>query len=187
MQLIPCSTIQYILPKMSHKMSKRQKLAPGEEPVVTVSFKSIRDPAFHVTLPSQPVSTSIVDLKHALAQKQNLPEEKLRLLYKKKPCPDTKMVKDLIQNGKREVELGVMVMGGATTAGSAPAASSAQGAKEGGGQPAAEEQTTNGVLQSDDFWKDINEFLKGRLKDESEAEKVSAVFRRAWMEQNTKS
>lgn len=170
---------------MPSKMSKRQKLAPGEESSVTVSLKFVRDPSFHVTLPLQPVSTSVHDLKREISQKVNLSEDKLRLLYKKKPCPDMKMIKDLAAAGEREVEFSVMVMGG----GGGSAAESTEGVREEGPTETKDvtatgdvvpEPETKLVLDSNEFWQDLQGFLSERLKHKGEGEKVAGLFKRAW-------
>lgn len=172
---------------MPRKMNKRQKLAPGEEASVTVSLKSVRDPTFHVTLPLQPVSTSVLDLKQALAQKQGLPEDKLRLLYKKKPCSDMKMIKDLARTGEREVEFSVMVMGGSGAAAAAPKEAKEDTGPDANGdaQAADPAQGANTVVETEEFWQGLKVFLKERLQDDKEVDKVSRVFRQALEKQNT--
>ncbi len=169
---------------MPHKMSKRQKLAPGQESSATVSFKSVRDASFQVTLSQQPLSTSILDLKRAVAEKMSVPDEKLKLLYKRKPCSDLKALKDLIGAGEREVEFSVMVMGGGATSSSTDAAITG-GAAEDGGQEV--ERKTGGArkqLDSDEFWKALKGFLVERIEDEKESEELLEVFRNAWKGQN---
>ena len=186
--------MQYILPKMPHQMSKRQNLAPGEEPSVTISFKSVRDATFHAKLLPQPLSTGVFDVKHAFAGQQNLPEDKVRLLYKKRPCPETKTLKDLVSPGQAEVEFSFMVMGGAGHTTSSTATTPDGRTKEGSsylgragkdGQAPAATPTLAGHLEKDEFWQDLKGFLRGRCDNDSEAEKISDVFRRAWIEHDS--
>ncbi|KAI9883824.1 MAG: hypothetical protein M1823_004408 [Watsoniomyces obsoletus] len=187
----------YILPKMPHKMNKRQKhaLAPGQESSVTVSFKSIRDASFQMTLSQQPLSTSILDLKKTVAEKMNVPENKLRLLHHKKPCSDLKALKDVVGPKEREVEFSVMVMGGSSgiTTGAAPATGDAGAGVQGEvdaeskQQQQKESQRRNMLrgLDSDesDFWKDLETFLLQQFNDGEASQKVLDVFRNAWMAQ----
>ena len=186
--------MQYILPKMPHQMSKRQNPAPGEESSVTISFKSVRDATFHTKLPPQPLSTGVADVKHAFAGQQNLPEDRVRLLHKKRPCPETKTLKDLVSPGQAEVEFSFMIMGGAghTTSSTAtvPDGRIKEGASHLGGagkdgQAPAETPTPAAHLHKDEFWQDLKGFLRGRCDNDDEAGKISDVFRRAWTEHDS--
>lgn len=129
------------------------------------------------------MSTSIHDLKRTLAEQAAIPADKIRLLYRKKPCADAKTLKDLLAEGEVEVEFSVMVMGGA---GSTPGA----GAVE---EPVATEEAAEGpaaalgasgeaLLETEEFWEDLRGFLMQRLKDEKMSEQLSGGWRRAWME-----
>lgn len=158
---------------MPRPLSKRQKLAPGQERSLTVVLKSLRNPPLDVKLSSLPPNTSILYLKEQVSEKESIPVDKLRVLHKKKPVPDSKVLKDLVGEDESEVEFSVMVMGGAssvvkkgdTEAVDAPVAQGASGAE---------------VLQGDEFWDDLKGFLVQRLRDEEQGEKMYGIFRNAW-------
>lgn len=130
-----------------------------------------------MTLANEALSTSILELKQKVAEQLGggVGVERVKVLYKKKPCGDARTVREVLGGeaaGAREVEFGVMVVGGAggETAGSAPAASEvAQG-------PSAGEE----VLGGEEFWEDLTGFLLQRLKDEKMSREAVGVFRQAW-------
>jgi hypothetical protein len=78
-----------------------------------------------VTIPNISLSSTIYEIKTAYAQKTGLQAEKVKLLLNKKPAADLKTLKDLgVTDAAKDVELSVMVMGGA---GGASAGGSAAG------------------------------------------------------------
>lgn len=83
----------------------------------------------------------------------------IKILYNKKPCADSKTVKDVLGEGEvpAEVEFGVMIMGGVVE----------DKGTEGGDE----------VLESEEFWNDLKGFLGQRLGDEGKAEELVGVFR----------
>jgi hypothetical protein len=157
---------------MPRPLPKRQKLAPGQECSLTVTLKSVRNPPLDISLSSQPLSTSILSLKEAITSQTSIPVSKLRILYQKKPVPDSKILKDVVGEGSsNKVEFSVMVIGGAA----------ALKGKEG---EEIEPRVAVGlsgseVLKTDEFWTDLRGFLLQRLKDEAEADRVSTVFKKA--------
>ena len=98
---------------MPKPMAKRQKLAPGQERSLTISLKSLRNPPLEIVLKSQSHLTSILDLKTAVSSQSSIPVDKIRILHKKKPVGDAKVLKDLVGEEETSVEFAVMVMGGA--------------------------------------------------------------------------
>ncbi len=94
-------------------MSKRSKLAPGQERSVSVLVKSLRNPPLEVALSSQPLNTSVLDVKTAVAKQARIPADKIKMLHKKKPVADSKVLKDLVGGDETTVEFSVMIMGGA--------------------------------------------------------------------------
>jgi hypothetical protein len=84
----------------------------------------------------------VLDIKHAVAAKTGLPVDKIKLLSKKKPVADSKVLKELLVvddgngSGTTTVEFSVMVLGGAATlaAASASAAAAAAPAATSGGE-----------------------------------------------------
>ncbi|TVY41838.1 hypothetical protein LOCC1_G007287 [Lachnellula occidentalis] len=161
----------FILPKSTGPLlAKKTKLAPGAEASITVSLKSLRNPPLNVTLSSQPLSTSIFSLKEQLSLESSIPVSALRILYSKKPVGDSKVLKDVVEEGQGKVEFSVMVIGGA--------AAIKKGVEE---TEPIEGAMGNGdeVLKTDEFWSDLKGFLIQRLKDENEGERVWGVFKDA--------
>ena len=169
---------------MPRPMTKRQDLAPGEESSVNLTFKSIRNPPLDIVLSGQPISMSVLNLKHAVSDKAKIPVDKIRLLYKKKPCSDVKTVRDLMPAGERELEFSVMVVGGASSS-AAPEGTNAGLMEERVGTPKPQELEGKNLLGTEEFWSDLKEFLEQRLKDKGEGDNVLRIFRNAWVEQGS--
>lgn len=158
-----------------------------------------------LTLPHQPADTTALDIKTQYAQKAGLDISKLKLLYNKRPCSDLKTLKELLpQPTPNHVELSVMIMGGPAgastpSATTTPAASSPaieipdpvatpavsvstplteQSGDKDRPMPHATE-TASDMLKTQEFWKDLQEFLVTRLRDESEGERLVGLFRKA--------
>ncbi|KAI0850119.1 cell-cycle control medial ring component-domain-containing protein [Daldinia vernicosa] len=161
----------YILPKMPKPMSKRKAstVAPGQERSLTVLVKSLRNPPLDIKLSSQTPNTSVLDIKTTVSQDTGIPIEKMKLLHKKKPIADSKVLKDLAGEGETSVEFSVMVMGGAAAIKATPAqAEVAQG------------QSGNDVLDTKEFWDDLKGFLLQRIRDEKTATELTNTFQSAW-------
>lgn len=163
-------------------------LAPGQAPSVTVVVKSLhRSPPLDVKL-TRPeydfalATTSLLDVRTALADKTHVPLEKLRLLHNKKPVPDSKALKDVAAAASAggqptEIELGVMVTGGAATVAAAAATAAAAAAA----QPAAEHAGPETVAaESEAFWTDLRGFLVKRTGSEKQADELFSLFLRSW-------
>ncbi|KAI9671199.1 MAG: hypothetical protein M1817_003706 [Caeruleum heppii] len=168
----------YTLPKMPRPMTKKQTLAPGQEPTIKISIKALRSPTSNLSLPPRPISTSVLEIKQALAERSGVSTEKIRVLYQKKPCSDTKTIKELVRPGDREVEFNVMFMGAPTV----PPSVSAEAKRSDNVVESSVAQGPSGetLLQTDAFWDDLRAYLTQRLRDEAEGEKVYQVFRKAW-------
>jgi ubiquitin-like protein 4 len=160
---------QYILPKMLRPMAKRQKLAPGQERSLTISLKSLRNPPLDIILKSQSPLTSILDLKTEVSSQSSIPVDKIRILYKKKPVRDAKVLKDLVGEEETSVEFSIMVMGGAASI-----------KKEGDAVATAPVAQGTEILWTDEFWEDLKGFLTQRVKDQGEGQRVYGLFRNAW-------
>jgi ubiquitin-like protein 4 len=157
---------------MPRPMSKRQKLAPGQERSLTISLKSLRNPPLDVVLKSQSPLTSILDLKIEVSNQSSIPVDKIRILHKKKPVGDAKVLKDLVGEEETSVEFSVMVMGGAASVkreGNAVATT-----------PVERGPSGTGVLRTDEFWEDLKGFLAQRIKNQGEGERVYGLFKKAW-------
>ncbi|MCJ1315845.1 hypothetical protein MMC15_001165 [Xylographa vitiligo] len=190
----------YTLPRMPHPMRRATKpSAPGSAPALTVSLKSLRNPPLDISLSNKPLTTSVLELKQAVAENIGVTgTDKIRLLYKKKPCADSKTVKDVIGDEVlRDVEFSVMVMGGVAAAGeAAPNAQKDLGstadedtkmedvpmAQGPGGVVVLDAQGNSGVslMGSQQFWQDLDAFLVQRIGDKEVASEALAVFTRAW-------
>ncbi|RMJ27210.1 hypothetical protein PHISP_01919 [Aspergillus sp. HF37] len=174
-------------PEMPKKVKQRQ--APGASKSITIRLKSARNPALEFTVPNTPLaSTSVEDLKDAVrarvadSEGNKVALEKIKILYKRKPVTGKSIAEvladepDMMAGGK-EVEFGVMVMGGAKVV---------EPTKEGEdqewekvpSQPAAEGER---VLENDDFWDDLQTYLGRRLQDGGQAKKLRELFRNAWI------
>jgi hypothetical protein len=158
---------------------------PTTPSTLTITLKSARNPLLDLTLPSQQPTTSILDLKSAVASHLNLPgTDKVRILWNKRPCKDSQSLKDVIGDGidKREAEFGVMIMGGMPT--------QVEGEKEEKGEERdvvmMEAPVAVGgvegvdVLKGEAFWDDLRGFLLQRVRNERVAAGAVGVFRRAW-------
>lgn len=99
--------------------------------------------------------------------------ENIRILYKKKPCLDSKTVKEIVGDGniEKEVEFTVMVIGGFV----APV--SQQGSNPG---PVSQGPSGDEILRSEEFWGDLKGFLLQRVRDEEKATEALNVFQEAW-------
>jgi ubiquitin-like protein 4 len=164
---------------MPHSMSRPAKPpAPGSAPSLTILLRSLRNPPLSLSLSSQRPTTSILDLKQAVASELGLGgTEKIRILHNKKPCADSKAVKDLVGEEAKEVEFGVMVIGGVPT----PAGGKGDVAME--DAPVAQGESGSVVLESKEFWQDLRGYLDQRVGGEGFAEKVVQVFEKAWKEE----
>ncbi|RYO84235.1 hypothetical protein DL762_005742 [Monosporascus cannonballus] len=193
----------YTLPKMPRPMSKRRSAAapaaPGQEPAVAVSVRPLQrnHPAFPpdaaLRLPgAQTRGTPLLDVKAAVAAATGIPADRLKLLHKRRPVSDTKVLGDLLGaagDGEMAVELSVMVMGGggAATAATNTAASPAAG---GGADDNTDDKTAEVVAQGGPsgadvlgtpvFWDDLRGFLLQRVRDERLAGELSETFQAAW-------
>ena len=150
-------------------MSKPDSKLPGQERSVTVVIKSLRNPPLDIKLTSQPLNTSILDLKNSVTAQTRVPVDKLKLLYNKRPVGDSKVIKEVIGEADTKIEFAVMVVGGAAAI---PAEQSS----------ATPETPSVGTteLETEDFWSDLKGFLMQRLKDESQAEDLSRLFKTSW-------
>jgi ubiquitin-like protein 4 len=155
---------------MPNLMSKRLHLAPGQERSVAVIVKSLRNPPLDIKLSSQPLGTSILDIKTAVSSQARIPVEKLKVLHNKKPVADSKVLKDLVGDDETTVDLSVMVLGGAAAV-----------RPEDSSKPATAQGVSGAeVLNTEAFWDDLRGFLLQRIRNEQEAEALHQTFRKAW-------
>ncbi|KAF2004384.1 hypothetical protein P154DRAFT_426787 [Amniculicola lignicola CBS 123094] len=192
----------FILPRLPHRQHPaRPTPKPSatqiasetpSNPTLSITLKPTKPTAPTVPLPAIiPAQTSIYDLKTAYATSTSIPSSKIKILYKKKPVPDSKTVAEVIgpdADAGSDVEFSVMVMGGAT-AGSTPVASppavAPSEAEKGlagatGAGPAAQGPSGKSVVDTAEFWDDLKGFMVQRIRDEAEAERLHGIFRGAW-------
>ncbi|KAH8165557.1 hypothetical protein CIB48_g2689 [Xylaria polymorpha] len=166
----PPSWCPSIMPKPISKR-KGASVAPGQERSLVVTVKSLRNPPLDLRLSSQTINTSIHDVKASVAKETGIDEGKIKILHKKKPIPDSKVLKDLVGDGETTIEFSVMVMGGAAAVAAA--------------KPEAQNDVAQGlsgadVLQTQDFWSDLSGFLLQRIRDEQLAAELTDTFQQAW-------
>lgn len=125
--------------------------------------------------------------------------DKIKILYNKKPIPASKKsLADALDGGQqqtdKDLDLAVMVMGGAPDPPSEPPKMpvSTTGTSTMDDEKMEDVETQTGtavqpgevsgkaVLEQPGFWDDLQGFLEQRIKDETEAKKLRDVFERAW-------
>lgn len=158
-------------------MSRRTKLAPGQERSITVQIKSLRNPPLDIKLTSQPLNTSILDVKTSVSEQAKIPVEKIKILHKKKPIPDSKVLKDLLSETESSIEFSVMVLGGAAAVAKTQEAHPEPEASKG---VTAQGLSGEAVLQTDEFWTDLRGFLLQRIRDEKIVEELHGKFLASW-------
>lgn len=156
-------------------MKKANKTSlPGQERSIKVTLKSLRNPPLDIALSSQPLTTSVLDIKSQVTAQTRIPTDKMKILHNKKPVSDSKVLKDLLGESDTKAEFSVMVMGGA-------AAIPKEEEKE-----ASVEPTGASALETTEFWDDLKGFLMQRLKDEDEAARLSGLFKTSWESSGSK-
>ncbi|KAG9742742.1 hypothetical protein KCU59_g6843, partial [Aureobasidium melanogenum] len=166
---------------------------------INVTLKPLKG-SDQLDLPSQSLNTTILDLKNQYAQKYSLDKTKIKLLMNKRPCTDLKTLKDVLPDPLPvKADFSVMLLAGASTPlqastpapaspvvkadnsqklppDSAPLSEHAQAEAE--ALPHAHDTATQ-MLQSDEFWADLKDFLVQRLRDENQGERLVRLFRSA--------
>lgn len=152
-------------------MSKRKgtRVAPGQERSLAVSVTSIRNPPFSLKLSSQSRSTSVHDIKATVAKETGIPENKIKILHKKKPVPDSKVLRDLVAEDDEAIDFSVMVIGGASATVVKP-----------GNEEAQQGLSGTDVLLTEEFWDDLKSFLLQRTRDEQVAAELMSTFQSTW-------
>ncbi|KAJ6783725.1 hypothetical protein PWT90_05475 [Aphanocladium album] len=175
----------YILPRMPAEMSRPKRegggasAIPGQERSVTITLRSLRNPPLDVKLAAQPLSTSLLDVKQAVAERARVPADKLRILHNKRPLQDSKILSEVLgDDAPTAVEFSVMVIGGAAAV-LPPAPMDVDSDPT---VPKAAPKAKKGVeaVETPEFWTDLNGFLMQRVKDEETAAELTTVFRNAW-------
>lgn len=179
---------------MPHPMQKPDPSTsnPGSNPALNITLKSLRNPPLSLSLSSQSSATSIFELKTAVAKHIGVEGgrvDNIRVLYKKKPCSDSKTVKDVVGNEVTggEVEFSVMIIGGAAVEALQGHENATSGVEGGNGPPpVAQGPTGDAVLATNEFWLDLRGYLIQRLRDEERADNVWRSFKEVWTNQGTR-
>ncbi|KAL5357065.1 cell-cycle control medial ring component [Aspergillus floccosus] len=188
--------VPYLLPRLQPprpEMPKKVKptMAPGSSKSITVRLKSARNPALDFTISNAALATtSVQDLKDAVqarvvdAQDGAVPVDKIKILYKRKPVAGKTIAEILsdepeMLSGGKEVEFGVMIMGGAKVV-EAETTTSAPEQQDAAASKAAVGPSGETLLETEAFWNDLEGFLEQRLKDTEEAAKLRTLFKGAW-------
>lgn len=177
---------------MPKKVKKTQ--APGSSKSINIRVKSARNPALEFTIPNAPLSTTTVqDLRDAVrgrvadAQGNPVALDKIKVLYHRKPVSGTgKTVAEILAEepemlaGGKEVEFGVMIIGGAKTIDAAESQPADEETRDVSPLKAAVGPSGAELLQTDAFWDDLQGYLQQRLKDDEEAKRLRTLFKESW-------
>lgn len=178
---------------MPKKVKKSQ--APGSSKSINLRIKSARNPALEFTIPNAPLSTTTVqDLRDAVrgrvagAQGNPVPLDKIKVLYHRKPVSGTgKTIAEVLVDepemlaGGKEVEFGVMIIGGAKAVEAAESEShEGEQARDESPPKAAVGPSGAELLKTEAFWDDLQGYLQQRLKDQEEAGRLRGLFKDAW-------
>ncbi len=181
---------------MPTPMSKptASKPLPGQEPSTTVLLRSLRNPPLEIKLTSQPLSTSLLDIKTAVSERARIPLDKLKILHNKRPVQDSKILREVVGDddasataaAAKDVEFSVMVIGGAAAVLPPPAEESGAGTEQEEKKAALAHGAGEAELETDGFWTDLTGFLMQRLKDEDAAEELTRLFKSSWLSSRAK-
>ncbi|KAI4280054.1 MAG: hypothetical protein L6R38_004743 [Xanthoria sp. 2 TBL-2021] len=167
--------------------SQQPQPSANNDNTISITLRSLKSPPLNLTLPSQSLATSIFELKQKVAKEiQRDSTDGIKILYQRKPCSDAKTVGEVVgEEGAKEVEFGVMVVGLSAAGPSAAGGEDVKmgGVEEGKGKvPAAQGQSGEEVLGSAEFWDDLKGWLMQRVRDEGKADEVWSLFKRGWDE-----
>ncbi|KAJ5222170.1 uncharacterized protein N7469_011057 [Penicillium citrinum] len=179
-------------PEMPKKVKKSQ--APGSSKSINIRVKSARNPVLEFTVPNAPLSTTTIqDIRDAVrgrvtdAQGNPVALDKIKVLYHRKPVSGTsKTVAEILADepdmlaGGKEVEFGVMILGGAKAVEAAESQPTYEEARDASPPKAAVGPSGIELLKTDTFWNDLQGYLQQRLKDAEEAERLKTLFKDAW-------
>lgn len=162
---------------------------------LTITLKPLRAAATGpnvVTVRDQTPNSSIYDVKAACAAQAGYAPDKVKILWERKPVADSKTVKEVVGDAARdgaELEMNVMFMGQPTqkseVAGeeAAPAAEPQEADRRESvyeDAPIAQGAHGEAVLETEEFWDDLQGFVLQRLRDEEATTKVVRGFRESW-------
>ncbi|KAI1908234.1 hypothetical protein LOZ53_004831 [Ophidiomyces ophidiicola] len=211
----------FTLPRLSDSLHPplpkkiKPSAIPGSSKSITIHLKSARSPALEITLDNISLSSATIqDLRDAVQarikpanaanESEQVSLDKIKILWKRKPVQG-KLVTDVLANepdvlkGGKEVEFGVMILGGAvvvppreppapapvtaipTKAGQTESPSVQEVVNSSDDAPSSPSTTDNvDILHSAAFWKDVESFLETKLKGDGEATRVASLFKKGW-------
>ncbi|KAL9082005.1 MAG: hypothetical protein Q9159_006801 [Coniocarpon cinnabarinum] len=172
----------FILPRMSKPFPKSSESDPAvasQQPInATLSpLRKAPDSPAPVTLAIQP-KASIYELKTQLSQRTGYASDKVKILWERKPVTDSKTVQEVIGKDAGDVEFAVMYSGAPTAAPQASQQSLNQ--MDVDQTPVAQGQSGEAVLNTSQFWKDLQDFVLQRVRDEAVGKEAVALFEKAW-------
>lgn len=146
------------------------------------------------TMPNVPLSTtSVQDVRDAVrprvtdAHGEPISLEKIKILYKRKPVAGAEKTlaevladEPTILTGGKEVEIGIMILGGAQAVEPNATQPDMSGKSVDSLPKAAVGPSSGEELHTVRFWDDLQGFLAQRLKDGDEADRLRSLFEDAW-------
>ena len=162
---------------------------PGDEPGVAETVRSLRGapPLDVLRLAPQPRAASLRDVKALVAAESGLPADRLKLLHRRRPVADAKLIADLLpppdsssDADAATLELSVMVMGGAGSETAVAETSKEKEKEKEETKGDGEGDTPAADLDAPAFWDDLRGFLLQRVRDERLAGELAETFQAAW-------
>lgn len=138
-------------------------------------------------------TTSVQDIRDAVrprvidAHGDPISPEKIKILYKRKPVAGTEKTlaevladEPTILAGGKEVEIGIMILGGAQAVEPTATQPDMSGKSVESPTKAFVGPSSGEELHTVRFWNDLQGFLAQRLKDGDEANRLRSLFEDAW-------
>ncbi|OJD11786.1 hypothetical protein AJ78_07513 [Emergomyces pasteurianus Ep9510] len=197
----------YTLPRLSDShppMSKKikQSATPGSSKSIAIHLNSARSPFLRVTLDNCAISsTTVRELKEAVQARVRttdndnnptiVPLDKIKILWNKKPVQGQTIAEILGSDstgllGGKEIQLGVVILGGATLAPVTPKAEEYSPSRETTGTIPSQGPIENHPSHAQDFlltqelWDDLETFLGTKVNDATQVSHIISIFRKAW-------
>ena len=135
---------------------------------------------------------SIYDLKTQLGVQTGYATDKLKILWERKPITDSKTLQEVVGRDVGDVDLAVMYTGAPNTVPQGGEPSSQPPSFPSAAEPPATEkmqvdetpvaqgQSGKEVLDTKQFWNDLQDFVLLRVRDEAVGKEAVDVFEKAW-------
>lgn len=138
--------------------------------------------------------TSIYDLKSRLGVQTGYLPDKLKILWERKPITDSKTLSEVVGKEDGEVEMAVMYSGapaavpqpdvqaplGTDASKDRTADISSADKMEVDETPVAQGQSGKNVLETDQFWSDLQDFVVQRVRDQVVGKEAVSLWKQAW-------